>query len=100
MVFAAYRVTRLIVIDAIFDEPRAWFLRKLGFRKGKDGDLYNRESMLAEKLVYLFTCTWCVGIWVSGILYVLVFREFDFLNIFAVAGGQGILHALEPDGDD
>jgi hypothetical protein len=100
LALAAYRVTRLIVIDAIFDEPRAWLIRKLGFKKSrKDGDLYNREHPIFEKLIYLMTCTWCVGVWVSAFLFIALYREFKFVDIFAIAGLQGLLHALEPSDD-
>lgn len=101
---AAYRLTRLIVIDAVFDEIRAWVIKKLGFKKSrKDGQLYNREHPIFEKLIYLITCTWCVGIYVSGFVYWLYRQDWwageIFLSVAAIAGIQGMIHAVEPSDD-
>lgn len=86
LALAAYRVTRLIVIDAIFDTPRDTAYNWLE-RKGWTGD----------KLSYLISCTWCAGVWVSAGIYWLYARDFDFLNVASIAGLQGLLHAFEPD---
>jgi len=45
---AAFRVTRLIQRDSIFHELREWFYGKISGR-----------------LLRLFTCTWCLGLWIS-----------------------------------
>lgn len=93
---ASYRVTRLIVIDSIFDEIREWFFHKLDFKKNKDGSFTSR-NILAQKLSYLLQCTWCIGVWVSVLIYWIYSRTFDFLPVAGIAGLQGLLHALEPD---
>lgn len=86
LVLAAYRLTRLIVIDTIFDGPR-----------DKIYDWLSPKGVVGDKLSYLISCTWCAGVWISLGVYWLYTREFDFIGIAAVAGGQGMLHALEPD---
>lgn len=98
LVLAAYRVTRLVVIDAIFDEIREAFFKKLDFKKQKDGNFKSR-NLLAQKLSYLLQCTWCTGVWVSALIYWLYAGEFDFLPVAAIAGAQGLLHAFEPSDD-
>lgn len=50
LLFAAVRVTRLIVVDKLSEPLRQFLLKKLG----------------AENWVtYLFFCPWCMGFWVS-----------------------------------
>lgn len=50
LLFAAVRVTRLIVVDKLSEPLRQFLLKKLG----------------AENWVtYLFFCPWCIGFWVS-----------------------------------
>jgi hypothetical protein len=51
---AAARLTRLVVDDVIFDQPRAWLVTRL------DGKL--------EKLI---TCPWCISAWLSAGVLVL-----------------------------
>ena len=99
LALAAYRVTRLIVIDAIFEEVRGWFFKKLDFKKQKDGTFLNRENLLMQKLSYLLQCTWCTGVWVTVVMYWVWKGEFDLLPVLAIAGAQGMLHALEPSED-
>lgn len=86
LALASYRLTRLIVIDEIFSEPRTWILSKVGV-----------NHFVNAKIVYLFSCTWCTGIWVSAFVYWLYTDNFVFLDVAAIAGLQGFLHALEPD---
>lgn len=86
LALAAYRVTRLIVIDSIIDGLRIKIFNWL-----------SPKGLVGDKLAYLISCTWCMGVWVSLFIYWLYAREFDFINVAAVAGLQGMLHALEPD---
>jgi hypothetical protein len=58
---ATYRVTKLVIDDEIFREPREKVLSALM----KDG------SPLAMKAYYLLTCPWCVSIWAAGGLLLL-----------------------------
>lgn len=88
---ASFRVTRFIVIDDLISTPReairSWFLnkgRKIGF-----------------KLYDLIGCTWCVGMYISASIYWIYLQDFEIsweasLNILAIAGVQGLLHAFEP----
>lgn len=99
LAFAAYRITRILVIDSIIATPRIKFHTFLVNRTGK-------LHWLAEKLYELTSCTWCTGVWVSLGLYSLYtwlapwnFTRFDWIGVFAVAGAQGLLHAFEPDED-
>lgn len=97
LALAAYRITRLIVIDAILDEVRDWFFTKLDFKKQKDGTFLNRSNIFVQKLSYLLQCTWCTGVWVSVGVYWLWTQGYTLpIYIAAVAGAQGMIHALEP----
>ena len=101
LALASYRLTRLIVIDAIFDEVREWFFTKLDFKKlkGSDNTFVNR-NLLAQKLSYLLQCTWCTGVWVSAFVYWLWTQGYTLpIYILAIAGGQGMIHAVEPSDD-
>lgn len=94
--FAAYRITRLLVIDTIFELSRAKFYSFLANRQGK-------LSFIWQKTLYLTSCTWCLGFWVCLALYSVYvwgnptdFSRLDWINVFAVSGVQGLLHAFEP----
>lgn len=57
---AAYRLTRFLVEDHLFEGVREWVWK----RRGPD-----------TKLGYLFTCYWCMGFWMSSLLvagYILI----------------------------
>lgn len=86
LALASYRVTRLIVIDSILNSPRIWF----------DTFLLRHPNVFTNKISEGFNCTWCMGVWVSAGIYWLYSRDFDFLNVAAIAGLQGMIHALEP----
>ena len=51
---ATYRLTRLVISDAIFESTRNRIWKK-----------YPPES---SKIGYLFTCPWCVSIWIGSAL--------------------------------
>lgn len=98
--FAAYRITRFLVIDTFFEGLRAKLYTFLTNRVQKHGPLH----LFWLKAYELSSCTWCAGFWVSVAAYTafvwtspLDFTRLDILNIFAVAGIQGLLHAFEPD---
>lgn len=95
--FASYRLTRVFVIDSILDGFRTKFHTFLANRQGK-------LAFFAHKLLELISCTWCFGFWISLLVYSVVlggypwdFNRVDWVNVFAVAGVQGLLHAYEPD---
>lgn len=92
--FASYRLTRLLVIDSIFEGTRSRFQT---FLAGKD-------NFFGRKALDLVSCTWCVGIWVSLFLYSFyavkyptTFTRYDWITFLAVAGAQGLLHSWEPE---
>lgn len=98
--FAAYRITRFLVIDTFFEGLRAKLYTFLTNRVQKQGKL----KLLWLKAYELSSCTWCAGFWVSVAVYTAYvwvgpqyFSRLDVLNIFAIAGIQGLLHAFEPD---
>lgn len=91
---AAYRVTRLLVIDSLLEPGRSKLHAKL---EQKHGAIWS-------KIYDLVSCTWCVGVYVSFAIYAIylwnVFTDWtrlDWLSAIAVSGVQGMLHALEPD---
>ena len=93
---ASFRITRFFVIDTMFEGFRNKIHVFLVNRHGKD-------EFLARKFFELTSCTWCLGFWVSLLLYSIfvwhnptAFSRMDWINVFAVAGGQGMLHAIEP----
>lgn len=95
LALASYRIVRFLVIDDLLNTPRARFHNLL----------LRKQNFLTEKLLELTNCTWCTGVWVSAAVYYLYTRAFElsvpvFLNIAAIAGAQGLLHAFEPDGED
>lgn len=97
LALASYRITRLIVIDSILDELRDWFFKKLDYRHDKKTDVYYSRNFFMQKLSYLIQCTWCAGVWVSAGVYWLWDHEIYVpIVIAAIAGAQGMIHALEP----
>ena len=97
MALAAYRITRLIVIDSILDEARDWFFRKLDFKLDKTTQTFKSRNFFMQKLSYLLQCTWCCGVWVSYGVYLLWDHGITVpIYVAAIAGAQGMIHALEP----
>lgn len=87
LALGAYRITRFIVIDTLFE----------GTRNKTFLFLEKKNNIVADKVLDLIGCTWCTGVWVSAVVYYIYAQEFHFLNVIAIAGLQGLLHALEPD---
>lgn len=91
---AAYRVTRFLVIDSLLEPGRTKFHDAVGSRNGR----------IWAKFHELISCTWCIGVYVSIGVYALFVGDLfidwtrtDFLSAIAVAGVQGMLHAVEPE---
>lgn len=90
---AVYRITRLIVSDTLFDEPRRALLERLDAS----------ESPVAGKMAEGLDCPWCVSVWVGG--GVLAFkasapRAWRALSfVLATSAVAGILsgHEFQPD---
>lgn len=103
LAFASFRITRFLVIDTLISGARNKFHSFLVNRAQKNNKILH---FVWEKVYELTSCTWCSGFWVSAALYTLYvwvnpldFSRLDVLNIFAIAGIQGMLHAYEP-GDE
>lgn len=87
--FAAYRLTRLIVVDTILDRPRE--------------ALFRRWSPDAHWFGALISCPFCAGWWCSGLMLGLAHLVglahwrlvWDLVLWWAVAGGQCILSAVD-----
>jgi hypothetical protein len=102
LAIAAFRITRFLIIDDLIHDVRARLYTFLANQAQKNGKL----KFLWEKIYDLSACTWCTGFWVSVALYwtyiwtsPMFWSRFDVINIFAIAGIQGFLHALEPSDD-
>jgi len=102
LAFAAYRITRFLLIDILPKGPRDKFHTWLINNAQKEGKLKN----VWWKLYELTSCTWCFGFWVSLALYwgylwisPVYWTRFDWVSVFAIAGLQGLIHAFEP-GDE
>jgi hypothetical protein len=90
----SYRLTRFLVIDSLLEPGRT----KFHFR------LESHTGYIWAKIYDLVSCTWCVGVYVSMLVYATFlwdlfvhWTRFDLLSAIAVAGVQGMLHAIEPD---
>lgn len=96
LAFAAFRITRFIAADLLIDGLRArlvqWAYRPdAGKVRGRIGDL--------------FTCQWCVGFWVAGVLVAAWAARVDALEAdrwlelgiewWAVAGAASLLSTFE-----
>lgn len=100
LAFASYRLTRILIIDTIFEGTRGRVHQFLLNQAQKEGKL----SGLWFKLLDLSSCTWCTGVWVSFLIYSIYLGElpsnrFEWLTVAGIAGVQGMLHAVEPEGD-
>lgn len=102
LAIAAYRITRFLVIDTLIASTRNKFHGFLINHAQKQGKL----KFVWEKLYDLTSCTWCFGFWTSLALYwaytwtsPVDWDQKSLIAIFAIAGIQGFLHALEP-GDE
>lgn len=65
MVFATYRIIRLIAYDKIFS-----FARVIFFDVGPDNTLMKPAGGFRRAVVELIDCIWCVGVWAA--LFVIV----------------------------
>lgn len=58
MTLAVARVTRLITVDVLFDEPRTWLVRRVLAP--------NPGGVIRNKIGYLLTCQWCASVYVGA----------------------------------
>ena len=98
LALASYRITRFLVIDSLI----AGFRQRLYVRLANSSTNGNRlKKFLASKILEGISCTWCLGVWISGGVYWL-YTEYGltwYLILAGLAGLQGYFHAFEP-GDD
>jgi hypothetical protein len=84
LALATYRITRLMTTDIIFDTPRNLFWKK-----------FPPET---SKLGYLFTCEWCLSIWVASLLFISAMLSTVVVIVavpFALSAIAGLLTAYE-----
>ena len=101
LIFASFRLTRLIVFDKITE-----FIRK-PFLEWEEEE--NEEGVISAYLVIkgtgirawigmLLSCYWCTGIWCSLFLYSFYLLvpsiSTPFILILAIAGASGIIETL------
>lgn len=93
LALAAFRLTRLAVVDSLLDGPRE---RLHGWLADKPG---------GPKIIQGLSCTWCTGAWISAATYT-AWTLTDparrrrplahhLISAAAVAGAQGLLHSWE-----
>jgi hypothetical protein len=71
LALATYRVTRFLTTDHLFEGPRE--------------KIFNRYNPSTSKLGYLFTCEWCMSIWVGlGFVFWYTINQ-EITRFFAVA---------------
>lgn len=107
----AYRATRLVTTDSLFERQRhALFLRyppdrrwaMTSVEQTRHGLLYLLGSeptrRYPRKLGQLFDCPWCVGFWLSGITWGLTwhFHPLVLPGLWwpAISVGVGVLAAI------
>ena len=100
-ILATYRLTRIVVFDTIGRIIRAPFIEEKYVEEDGEIQKYTRlrfETGLGKWIGTLLSCYWCVGVWISFGLYMLLyfFPVFGFavLCIFAVAGGAALLETI------
>lgn len=100
LALASFRLTRFLVIDTLTEGPRNKFHSFLVNKIQKENKFFH---LLWNKIYELTSCTWCAGFWVTAALYAAMKNGNQYvlyaIDIFAIAGAQGLLHAYEP-GDE
>lgn len=98
LAFASYRITRFFLFDSLIGHSREKYYVLLSNSSSK-GNRF--KKFLAHKLLELSSCSWCLGVWVTGAVYwSYTYYGLTWFHIVAgLAGVQGLLHAFEP-GDD
>lgn len=91
-VLCAYRITRLVAIDAIFEGTRGR-IQVWGA---------NQRNLVGYKIGYLVGCPWCAGVWVALIVACAVLRAWPWqLGVAGwvwaggLAGAAALVHAVE-----
>jgi len=83
---AAYRITRMITTDYIFQPIREWIWR---WSRPDEG----------IGIGYLITCEWCIGFWVaSALLFVYTIASETTIVaacVFAISAVVGLLYRID-----
>lgn len=100
---ASYRITRFFLFDSLISHSRQAYYVRLS-NASLNGNKV--KQFLAHKLLELSSCSWCLGIWTTAAIYWLYswtspeyWGRVGFITVAAIAGLQGMIHALEP-GDE
>jgi hypothetical protein len=81
---ATYRLTRLVTRDTVFSSTR--------------NKVWERFPPESSKLGYLFTCEWCLSVWVASLLFIsaMINTVTVLLAVpFALSAIAGLLTAYE-----
>lgn len=87
LITASARIVRLITTDTITEPARTWLVRRARRRLGKS-------------VAIGIACPWCVGVWVSAALVLIVWLlgyelPLPLLWVPAVAGGQMVINGAD-----
>ncbi len=93
---ASFRLTHLVVFDAITEFLRAPFLREKAVSRPDGGE--GSRQVPKNQVGYLLTCYWCAGIWSSaGLLGLRLLAPRigrALLLVLSISGAQALLEAL------
>lgn len=81
---ATYRITRLLTRDTILESVRNRF--------------WDRFPPESSKLGYLFTCEWCLSVWIASLLFISAIINTVTVWVavpFALSAIAGLLTAYE-----
>lgn len=103
MIFATFRITRLVVNDSITSFLRNPFL-EISYMEDENGQLFEQTVIkgkgIRRWIGELLSCYWCFGIWCS-LFVVLVYVNVDQVQIvfliFAVAGVASFIQSMVSD---
>ncbi|WP_338753591.1 DUF1360 domain-containing protein [Bacillus sp. FJAT-52991] len=101
LIFATFRLTRVIVFDEIAEKVRRPFFREV-VEVTKNGEkeifLVPKEKGVLGFFGRMLSCYWCTGFWVAVFCYVAYFLipviAEPLLLIFAIAGGAALIETV------
>lgn len=101
--FGSYRIVRFLIFDTLIEHARQRFYVRLA--NAQVGGWAVKRA-LAHWLLGAISCSWCLGVWVTGGVYWLYtntnplgWGRLGWLTYAGLTGLQGLLHAFEPDGE-
>ncbi|MFD3447362.1 DUF1360 domain-containing protein [Microbacteriaceae bacterium 4G12] len=100
-VFAAFRLTRLLVFDKITSFIRALFIEEINVQE-EDGSVTTYVKMkgsgLQKWIGELLSCYWCTGVWMTAFLLLMYWwipRLVEpLLFLLAIAGMAAIIETI------